>query len=522
MRTPHRLPRSLRLAIALGLALAAAGPAAAPTARAQSLPCVFFDDLSIHRGETLDCDANIVWGDLVVEPGALVTGSVNVLNGDAEIAGRVAGDAYAGGDLQVDGEIGGQASAQGRLEVLATGKVGGGVRSLGEDVAVAGAVGGDAEALGNVEVASTALVRGAVVAAGERVVAPGAEVLGLSASGTRATAPVVVDPRLPAFLGVSLALVAALLAAVLAAAAPDALGRVGHALRRGFVPSLLAGTAALLAMLVLWIFVIPVFAYLLAAVLGTVALGDRLGAKLLAGRWRPAGAALGTGLLLLVAGGALALTSAWWMLCLVGLLLLGLHAWTVGAALLTVFGTRSWPRVVPEGDAAPIPPAIPAEATPGAPIPEASPLPPGALPVPAGGNPEAGPVAAFALPASMAVLAPPEDLPGVALEAGPASAPPTPEGLAAGVAAGAAASGSPATPGGPVGSGLRRVPGITPIYAHLLQEAGVGTVEALTALSPERVLEIVTAPGVMPISLDAASQWIRDARALAPGADPAL
>ena len=61
---------------------------------------------------------------------------------------------------------------------------------------------------------------------------------------------------------------------------------------------------------------------------------------------------------------------------------------------------------------------------------------------------------------------------------------------------------------------IRGIPGLGPIHAHLLTEAGLGTVESLAGTTPEAVLAAIEMPGVMPVSTDTATGWIAAARAL--------
>jgi predicted flap endonuclease-1-like 5' DNA nuclease len=65
---------------------------------------------------------------------------------------------------------------------------------------------------------------------------------------------------------------------------------------------------------------------------------------------------------------------------------------------------------------------------------------------------------------------------------------------------------------------LRRVPGITPIYAELLREAGIESLAQLAKLSPQRLLEVASAPGVLAIDLETASRWLRAAQERIDGA----
>ena len=61
---------------------------------------------------------------------------------------------------------------------------------------------------------------------------------------------------------------------------------------------------------------------------------------------------------------------------------------------------------------------------------------------------------------------------------------------------------------------LEHVPGVTPIYAALLREGGIVDVATLGAADPARVVEAVSAPGVLPITRATAESWVREAARL--------
>ncbi len=62
---------------------------------------------------------------------------------------------------------------------------------------------------------------------------------------------------------------------------------------------------------------------------------------------------------------------------------------------------------------------------------------------------------------------------------------------------------------------LQAIMGIGPVYERMLREAGVRTYGDLASRSPEEVVEIVAGPDVIPVSVEAAQGWIKEAGRLA-------
>jgi len=474
--------------------------------------CTQFGDFTLREGERLDCDLNVLGGNLVIERGAEVSGSANAPVGTAVIAGVTGGDAFALGELTVSGEVHGSAFTLGDLDVSGridgdatangnirvAGTVGGSVEAFAGGATVAGRVDGDVTARGDVTLADGAIVGRDVQAGGKVDQAAGATVANAvrpntAGGGWR-------DPRTAVRTGlaVSMVLFAMLFAGLLVAVAPNAIERVRSAARTGVWASLLAGILALVfAVLLAWLGGIPILAYLVAGALGMVGLSEIVGTRLAPGRSRVAAAALGAGVLAGVAAVGLAFGEmGWGRLCLVLAVFGFVHLWTTGAGVLTVWGTRAWPP--PEVEA---PLALPGptggvdEPADGAPPPvERSPLPPPAAEDPTDLPGEISPPVGF-------------DMPAVSLDA-PRSGPP------AGSTAPGFAQPDIGAPHAPAPAALRQVAGITPIYARLLQEAGIGTVAGLAATTPERLMEILASSGVAPISRATADQWLASAKSL--------
>ena len=316
----RRRARSLTAAVTLTalLALAAVAPG---RATAQDSDCFLFgDDIVVEPGEVRDCDVIVVQGEVVVMEGGAVTGSVSVVGGDVEIAGAVDGDVWASGDalLQPSADVTGDVVAAGEVELLPGAQVGGRIgRVLGPREAVEDTVGSD--------VGDTSLSAEETVALGIGSV----------------------------LLIVILAALFALLATTLA---PKAVGNVRGALEVSMARSFFLGMVALVASPFLLLIMVPVFllipllvlAYLLLLAIGSVGLSELLGCRIVAGARRPVQAALGAALLALVVASGYAVAAnmdhGWVLSFFVILLQLVLMSFAVGSAMLTVFGTRPWPR----------------------------------------------------------------------------------------------------------------------------------------------------------------------------------
>ena len=291
-------------------------------------------------------------------------------------------------------------------------------------------------------------------------------------------------------------------------------------------------------------FVVPVFLYAIGACLGGVGLGEIVGARLIRHRSRVVRTAGGTAILALLGAGVLMLgLRGLPQLCavLIGLTLVG--AWGLGASVLTFLGTRPWPRSDDAGGAgetattsAPVAPAWPVPGVPGEPGPALAPeLESPGLGATGDVGPSVWPASTATLPVvamttDPALLEPPdadraEPVPGMPPDTAAASEAPGDDGSAVPPATSDTAPAGPAPATGPAGaegigatSDLRRVPGITPIYAQVLFDAGFTTVGDLAHADPDQVAAAVSVPGVLSIDADTAGQWVRNAQALvAPG-----
>lgn len=477
----------------------------------------------VEPGQVVEGDLLVVNGDVTVQQGGLVTGDVAVALGDATIAGEVGGDVWASGDLSL---------------------------------AATAVVGRDAAALGRIERSDGAHVVGQVL------VPRSGELAGAELS----LAPNVDDASVRGALvlaGITVLLVAAF-AALATAVARRATANVRDALMRAPRRVLLLGLVAtvLLPFVVaalVW-FVLPVVpvalcAWALLLAVGGVGLSERLGVKLIGqhgGRSRRA--ALGGSVAALPLAGSLAVVPVLneagasgsvvlaAFACVFGLLLV-LSFLAVGAGLATLFGMRSWPgQWSDDSDTERL--SRPAEPLPGETGESLTATEEGHL---ARAATEAEPVAPGAIDEGLLARA--------ATEAEPAAAEPIDEGLLAPAAMGAEPGEpgaeppdpgagplaeeweEPVVPGEPMPSqstgseaqpeeaiplrgaaeapiDIRGIPGVGPIHAHLLTEAGLGTVESLAAATPEAVLAAIEMPGVMPVSTDTATGWIAAARAL--------
>lgn len=559
---PSRRRKLLRrplLVLAWAAALALVLPSRLLAAPAEPECGLHFGELTLSEGQTLHCDLNVVGGSVLVEAGASIDGSLNVMMGSARILGEVSEDVVAARDVAVDGRVGGNVFSIGG-DVDVGGQVGGKVTTARGDARLgSGAqVSGPVSARGAVALAAGARADGDVLAGEQIDVDPAASIGGRSfehdgASGYSSVRGETTPEAgwLRAVLLAAFVILAMLFAALTQLALPVQAGRIADAASRSPGLMLLLGAIALLVTPFSWILVLPLPLSALALALGWVGLGLAWGRSVAPRRGAAAQAAVGAllqaALLMLLMGAMLALPQIT-MVCGLSFLLLLPIAWAYGAALFTLLGTRADPGRAPTLAADPdkaAPPVVgvqpEGEAPEGrAPADDPVPAPPTSLPI---GAPAELPVAPGA-PGESAPLPLSPSLPGaIELGAAPANdgspvpAPSTGQVLAGGSGAAAGAGAAPAAPDGappepalsdPVsepplvdealhGPPLRQVIGLSPIYAELLRGAGILGAKDLAALSPEEVARLTQAPGVLAVGADKAAAWIRAARGLLAG-----
>jgi cytoskeletal protein CcmA (bactofilin family)/predicted flap endonuclease-1-like 5' DNA nuclease len=459
------------IAVAFGYAAPVAWADGARVVRGR---CAFVGEhVTVAAGHIVDCPhLSVVAGNVIMESGATNRGDVQVVAGDALVDGVVEGRLLVlGGNLALaeDARVVG--------DVLTTGQAD-----------IRGVVEGGVTAFGDVELGPRSAV--ARVSTLARVgQADGAVVRDLSASGQGGGAIAVL--ALAAFF----TLLSALFAALLVRLAPAPVHRVRDAAARAPLLSCLAGALAwglaLLAMLPLVFTIVGpaiLVALLLAgSLLGWVAFSLAVGMGLRLGPSGARSAAVGGALLaligmLLVGGGSLLGGRLQGPAVCTGLLFLAvLWTWGLGASLLTLFGTRPWPR-------RPQAPMGAAEGA-GAPVDETAAL---EQDQGAGRLQDTDMAAAPFEDSAESVAAPVGEVDGAVLAA--------------------------AEPSVLAGGDVRELPGISPIYALLLREAGLGTVGQLAAASLDRVRAAVAVPGVAPVEDAVLAGWIQVAQRLAPGA----
>jgi len=423
-------------------------------------------DVVVAARQELACDVVVFGGSLIVEDGAFVDGSVAVLGGDVEVAGRVAGDVYGTGDLVLrsSAEIGGDASAIGSVEAEAGAGVSGTARSL-------------------------------------RRLDPESRVWrARSGEGW----------RLPLFGASVTVALAALFAALAWSVLPGALGNVRHAAgsRSGWLASIAVGLLAIVLFPILVVItvvtiVLPLFvvaAYALALTMGAVALGALLGDALLP-RLRPTARAA-AGMALLSAVWAIPMYGAgagWRLWCAGALLGWFLSAWAIGSAVVSRFGTRgpfplSGPA--PVSDRGPEdPPAGASDLT----VPSSAGLEdhrPGAE---AYENIEASGGGGLGYDAVAPAGDQGEEWAELADEA------------VAQEEAGPASVGFWSSPQ-PQGDVLNSLPGMTPVYAQLLRDAGLSEMTSLAAATLEEIRGAVDRPDVLQLEDEALRAWRTEAR----------
>ena len=474
----------------LGLLVLAAFPGSV-AAQAEDECFEWLGDVTIESGRVLACDLFVLGGSLYLEEGATVEGSVNVPLGSARLGGVVQGDVAVGRDLEIGGQVAGSAAALGG-DAVVSGSVLGDVAALRGQVTVRGRVDGDIAAGGDVTVSGD--VGGGVTTDGDLVLARGSKVGGdVAATGDIDRAEGAVLNGVADAAGASgrrwldalewvlaMAFFALLFGALAVQVMPNALDNVRDAAAGASVVTLFLGLLSLVLLPFLALLVLPVFIYLVALAVGVVGVGELVGRRLRPTAGRSGQAGLGSGLLAGLIGCLLLIAfSSLVGFCGAVLPLALLLAWPLGAGILTLFGRRPWGLATPDAaeplgsnpfESPTLNDSGPAEAGPGLerPAPDRSPAPAWT----GEGNEPAG------------SLRQPVD-----------GAPPPPDPIAV----------------------LRRVSGMTPIYAGLLNEAGIGDLQALAQASPARVVALVAAQGVMPIDLELAERWVAGARALVAG-----
>ncbi|MCC7019273.1 MAG: DUF4332 domain-containing protein [Ardenticatenales bacterium] len=454
-------------------------------------PCgivVVGHDVTVARAGSVDGGVIVAFGRAAID--GEIKGSVNVLGGDAAVSGRVRGDVYASGVVRL--------SAGARVQGNVTG---GDIRSA------AGA---------QVDGAATELGRG-------------------WAGLPRGRRPWLSDASLLLFKVVVTLLLAGIFGALATLAAPAFVGRLRWAASRGpgavvvavgIGLAVLAGTAAIVFALRQHVSVGAVIALPAMLVLvGALGVGGRLGARLLPQRRSVLQTALGFSLVAAMATAVLQL-GHWAIFCTGGLVFVLVGAWSIGVVALALIGRRADRR---SADApVPLPAAPPGGAEtpeePAAPGGPAAPGEPAAL-----GRPAApGEPAALEVPAAPIVSRTPRGAqspdPASEPEAAHVSEAPTapasdrtapPEGTTeARAPAGGSADAAPL----PMDAGpapaldLRRIPGISPIYAHVLRAAGVTSLVELAERDPDDIVASLAVPGVLGIDRATAELWVAMAR----------
>ena len=474
--------------VRLGLVLALLAVSVSPRSMWAQDSCTFFsEDVVVREGETRDCDLKVVHGDLEVEAGGVVDGDVIVALGGVRVEGRVRGDLNVWRDARIDGRVDGDVYAMGDLELTARARIGG-------DVAAVGAVAVDPEAQVG-EIRSARELR-----PDPRAVSSGARIRDLL-------------QRL--LWGGGLVALAALFGALAAASAPRGVLNLRAAAGSrpwGVLKALAAGllTFALLLPAIPGLSIVTgigglslLLALLIAIAMGSVGIGQKLGARLGPGAEVRVQTALGSGavalvLALLLYGPNLALVCG-------GLLLTSLFfAWAAGAAVLSRFGTRGPLDVQAHGHQphASSSSGPDAPGTWGEPETEAVDFSPVGRAGGAGASPSeaAEPAGAPAAPAS-------HGLPGARFDAMPE--PPAARPISADDADGTVEDSAADVP--PQHADLEQVQGITPIYAALLREGGVSGLAQLAAAEPAALVKLVAAPGVLPITRATAEAWVAEA-----------
>jgi predicted flap endonuclease-1-like 5' DNA nuclease len=339
-------------------------------------------------------------------------------------------------------------------------------------------------------------------------------------------------------------LLAVAFAVLTTAVAGSAVANVRDAAGHGPVRLLLLGLVATVLLPFLLVALIPVLplvplvlaAWLVMLAVGAVGLSEAVGRVALGGHGgRLTAAAIGGFVLALPLAAAMAVVPVLndlgasggvvlgAFLCLTGLLAL-LSFVAAGAGLITLFGLRSWPSRPFDASAQPADLLPGSEVVAGGPavegVPPAEVVPvtarvdavPGPWPEPER-EPEWAPEPELEPPPDVEsrVAPEPETEPEPDMAAEPdmtpereveSAPPPALEPLR-----------ERATEGGDV----RDLPGLSPIYAHLLSMGGIRTLGALAAASVDDVVAAVTVPDVRPVSVETAAEWVAAARAVVEG-----
>lgn len=341
MKSTHKL---LCLTLLLVLGLLPAGPVQAKGFSDGKV--VFGDDFTLEKGETLDGDLAVIGGDVSIEEGAIVEGSLAVIGGDAVVSA----DAVINGDVAL---IGGRMQIEG---------------SVVGDVAIIG---------GQISLGELAVIDGDVATIGGQLEqSPGATITGDVVDNPSPSIDIPLQPNAPDmpnmpnwsepwiyveanpvwdfanvfFQALGVGLIATLAALFL----QPQLERVGQVIASqpiiagsfGFL-AVVVGPLALLTLAITIVLIpvsfIGVVALVLAWLFGIIAIGQEVGERFtraFSQTWAPP---LTTGFgsfLLMLVGGYIGLIPCvgWLAPFLIGLL-------GLGGTALTLFGTRTYPRV---------------------------------------------------------------------------------------------------------------------------------------------------------------------------------
>lgn len=453
---------AVRCATAAGLAVLVLAAAARPAGADDGCRPVLDASVRVASGATRGCSIWVAGHDAIVEQGAEVEGDVFALSGRAIIDGTVRGSVNViGGDAAIAGRVIGDVYASGDVRIAAAGRVDGRVTGGRVRADAAARLGSDPVELGRGWTAGPAGARWSVRGAG------------------RALWNVAVTVVLAALFG-----------ALAALSLPRWVNRLRDTAARGTAWTLLAtliGLAVVAAALaVAWLPGADGVSWLawlgpiVLAAFGALGLGARLGRRLAPRRPAPVQVALGLGLPSLGIA-ALNQTGLLVLLCGGSALLLVWGAWAIGVALLSLpFRSRA---------------AAPRAQIAAATAPFAAPDGTGGADEHVGREPTAD-AAPTATPPLTPAATP-------AADAGP-EPPATAHAAHTTHAADGADADDPLD--------LRRIPGITPVYAHLLRAGGIETLAALADRDPDEVVACLAAPDVIGIDRETAALWVAMAR----------
>lgn len=474
----------------------------ATVARADDCRPVLDRNVTVEAGERRGCRLWVVGHRVAVARGGTVDGGIVVAYGSADVSGDVVGAVnVVNGDATIDGSVTGDVYATGIVRVGDTGRIGGNVTGASVQASPGSVVDGDTTILSS---GWTGAPRSA-----------GYGVIGFA------------GPLLGALVTALLAMLFGGLAAAFFPGAVDALRAQAArgaawmfiAIVMGLV--VVSAVAAVIASLrgvplVRWL----AFAPVALAMAGALGIGRRCGARLAPRRGAPLQTGLGLAAIT-IAVSLLARSGPPVLFCAGGLLLAILSSWAIGVALLAAALHRSAPGSTSDLAPSPSVPGGELAAEPGREsMAESDARPEPALaveveagdPVPAAGGTDDPPAAA-----DRATEAAPSEATGARSGARavveddpnadePAGRPPDPE-----PGGGADAAISPA-PEPAAALDLRRIPGISPIYAHLLRTAGILSLDELAGATPSAIVAALEAPSVLPVDHDTAALWIAMAR----------